>query len=158
MENKEDLDTELKKIQLRREQLSLKRELENEKLKQWILDRPTVAFRFFNNSLLDLKVLALRFWKLLASIALVVFIAASVNAWQEKLELEEAQAARNREYSEMMSYVEKTCGKVCSYGQDGSTYISMDGGPCIRSTTSQIFCEHNAKSTYELMRRRQIID
>ena len=158
MENKEDLDTELKKIQLRREQLSLKRELENEKLKQWILDRPTVAFSFFTNSLLDLKVLALRFWKLLASIALVVFIAASVNAWQEKLELEEAQAARNREFSEMMSHVEKTCGKVCSYGQDGSRYISMDGGPCIRATIDQIFCEQDAESNYKSMRLRQIID
>jgi hypothetical protein len=150
MENKEDLDTELKKIQLQREQLSLKHELEKEQFRQWILDLPKFALRVLVKGLLYLKTLLLRMWRPIAGLVLVLFIAAGINTWQENRELEEAQIASNRFYENMNAHVEKTCGKLCSYA-DGGAYISTNGGTCEKAPVlSHLRCKKEAETNYRL--------
>jgi hypothetical protein len=152
MNNTEDIDREIKKIQLQREQLSLKRELANERLKQSILEKPKVAGQFFGRVLINLMGLALSKWRLIVGIALVASSAAGVNAWLEYRAREEARIASERYYRELDAYVEKTCGRFCSFGDTGD-YISFDGGACKQTPgRTHGWCKMEAESSFRSTR------
>jgi hypothetical protein len=152
MKNTEDIEREIRKIQLQREQLSLKRELANEKLKQWILDRPTAAGQLIIGGLLRLKALVLCQWKPIVGILLVVSAAASVNAWLEHSAREDDRIASELYYKELNSHVEKTCGKFCSFGDTGD-YISFNNGPCENTPgRTHSWCRLEAESNFRLAR------
>jgi hypothetical protein len=148
MNNTEDIDREIKKIQLQREQLSLKRELANENLKRWVLERPKVAGWLIARVLLGLKVLVLDWWRTIIGIALVASIAVGVNAWLEFRADEEERIASERYYRELDAHIEKTCGKFCSFG-DAGDFTSFNGGPCEQHPgQSYFFCKMQAKSSF----------
>lgn len=152
MNNTEDIDREIKKIQLQREQLSLKRELANERLKQSILEKPKVAGLFFGRIFTNLIGLTLSKWRLIVGIVLVASSAAGVNAWLEYRALEEARIASELYYKELNAHVEKTCGKFCSFGDVGD-YVSFDGGPCTQTPgRSYHFCKLQTESSFRSTR------
>jgi hypothetical protein len=155
MKNTEDIDREIKKIQLQREQLSLKRELANERLKQSILEKPKVAGQFISRVLINLMDLTLSKWRLIVGIALVATSAAGVNAWLEYRALEEERIASELYYKELNAHVEKTCGKFCSFGDEGD-YVSFEGGPCKQIPgRSHGWCRMEADSAFRLSRFKQ---
>lgn len=152
MKNTEDIDREIKKIQLQREQLLLKRELAKENFKQSLLELPTAGGKLIGRVLFNLKVLVLGHWKTIVGIALVASTATGVNSWLEYRAREEQRIASERYNRELNAHVEKSCGKLCSFG-DGGDYVSFDGGPCKQlSKRSHGWCRMEAESAFSLSR------
>lgn len=152
MKNTDDIDREIKKIQLQREQLSLKRELAKENLKQSLLELPIAGGKLIGRVLFNLKVLVVGQWKPIVGIALVASTATGINAWLEYRAREEQRIASERFNRELNAHVEKKCGKFCSTGGEMGDFISFDGGPCIQALLPHGWCKMEAESNFRISR------
>ena len=155
MKSTDEIDSEIKKVQLQRERLALERELANERLKKRILAGPKAAGSLIAAFLFGLKASVLGWWKPIVGITLIASTTAGVYAWleyrREQVAREEERIASERYHQKLNAHIEKKCGRFCRFGGDGGDFISIDGGPCKQTPEySHVCCERQEELYFRM--------
>lgn len=146
----DDLDRELKQVQLRREQLALERELARKRMKERVFDGAVGTAAMGAGSLLRLGagILELigRWWKW---VFLVSALAAAVLGgieWNRQVEENRKAAAEQRRFTAEASFVLEACGQPCS--GDGT---ARDFFACVQQNLERYFpCSDAARKRFAI--------
>lgn len=144
-----DIDREIKEVQLKREQLALEREIANERLKQRILSGPETLARTLSESFGRVKNSIFLWWKQILVVALIASVGLGGFAWLEHRQhlaaAERDRISTEQYFKRKAARIEAECGRFCFRSELGD-YVSSNGGECaLRPGFSHAFCELQAE-------------
>lgn len=140
----DDIDKELKSVQLRRERLALERDLANARLKRMILAGPESLIGTLAAILRWAQTVVMAWWKPSVLVALITSAGIGGYSWlehsQQQADSERDRIAREQYHKQLSARIEEKCGRLCTQS-DGGDIISSGGGPCVRHAGfSHVWC------------------
>jgi hypothetical protein len=140
----DDIEREIKAVQLRREQLALERELASARFKQKILAGPGSVVGTLAAILRGARTVILAWWKPSLLIALIASAGIGGFAWlehsQQQAANERERIAREQYHKQLSARIEQKCGRLCTQSEGGDI-ISSGGGACFqRPGFSHVWC------------------
>ncbi len=121
----DELDREIKAVQLRREQLALARELARERLEKRLLAGPTSVLRTLAALVRGVGRLIVAWWKPALFAGLMVGSGLVYVEWKAHIEHQREMAEDQRRQKALHDFVTKECGQPCR-----EDYTSQDWAAC----------------------------
>lgn len=143
-----DIDREIKEIQLKREKLALERDMDNERLRRKLLSGPERLVKKLSAVFSWVKGFILLRWKHIFVVALIASVGMGgfwlLDNHKQQAEAERRRIADEEYFKQKAARIEKQCGRFCFRSELGD-YVSSNGGECtLEPGFSHAFCELQA--------------
>ncbi len=141
----DELDREIKAVQLQRERLALDRELARERLRKRMSAGPVAVLGALAVILEGARRIFVNWWKAVVLIALLASVVLGTMEWWAHVERERKEGREQLRQDAEHAYVVERCGQPCS--SDGTT---MDKFNCARQDLDRYDpCSSAAKRRFE---------
>lgn len=151
----DEIERELKQVQLQRERLALERELARISALEWfgkgVHAATRVATGIARRILVVLRFFA-RQWKLILLSIIVIASAMGAMAWQERLQQERYEAEKAAYEAEQAAFVSKRCGRESELGDCSMPGIYVSA--CLEAHMNRQRCSWRASVEFARMRGR----
>lgn len=145
----DELDREIKTIQLQRERIALQKELERQRLKERFIALPDSIFRKLTARARSMARFMYARWRSIVALVLVSVACLAVVIWREEVKYTERQereaALRDESARQRAAAVEAKCGRLCGKTDIGDMTID-DRGVCTqRIGFSHVWCRRQVE-------------